>query len=79
MGRPFMARQPESIEARKQYARLLARMAARLQPTDMRKYLRADSRAVCPGRRNATGRQKSTQARSNTTSSCPFNFERFWL
>jgi hypothetical protein len=38
----FIGRQPDSIEAKKQYARLLAKMAARLQPADMREYLMAD-------------------------------------
>jgi hypothetical protein len=42
MGRPFMGRQPDSIEAKKQYARLQARMAAHAQPADMREYLMTD-------------------------------------
>jgi hypothetical protein len=42
MGRPFMARQPGSIEAKKQYARLQAKMAAHAQPADMREYLMTD-------------------------------------
>jgi hypothetical protein len=37
-----MSRQLDSIEARKQYARLQARMAAHAQPADMREYLMAD-------------------------------------
>jgi hypothetical protein len=42
MGRPFMGRQPDSVEAKKQYARLRARIAAHAQPGDMREYLMAD-------------------------------------
>jgi hypothetical protein len=42
MGRPFVSRQPDSIEAKKQYARLQAKMAAHAQPADMREYLMAD-------------------------------------
>jgi hypothetical protein len=42
IGRPFMGRQPDSIEAKNQYARLQAKMAAHAQPADMREYLMAD-------------------------------------
>jgi hypothetical protein len=42
IGRPFMGRQPDSIEAEKQYARLQTKMAAHAQPADMREYLMAD-------------------------------------
>ena len=42
ISRPFMGRQPDSIEAKKQCARLQAKMAAHAQPADMREYLMAD-------------------------------------
>jgi hypothetical protein len=42
MGRPFLSRQPDSIEAKKHYARLQEKMAAHAQPADMREYLMTD-------------------------------------
>jgi hypothetical protein len=46
MGRSFMSRQPDSIEAKNQYARLQAKMAAHAQPADTREYLLADYRVL---------------------------------
>lgn len=42
MGRPFMSRQPESVEAQKQHEMLQAKMAAHDQPAEMREYVMAD-------------------------------------
>lgn len=39
MGRSFMSRQPESIEAQKLHEKLQAMMAAHEQPADMREYV----------------------------------------
>jgi len=42
MGRPFMSRQPESVEAQKQHEKLQAKMAAHEQPADIREYVMAN-------------------------------------
>jgi hypothetical protein len=42
MGRSFMSRQPESIEAQRPHENLQAKMAAHDQPTDMREYVTTD-------------------------------------
>ena len=42
MGRSFMSRQPESIEAQKLHEKLQAKMAAHEQPADMREYVMTD-------------------------------------
>jgi len=42
LGRSFMNRRPESVEAQAQQERLQAKMAAYAQPADMREYVMAD-------------------------------------
>ena len=42
LGRSFMSRSPESVEAQGQLARLQAKMAAYAQPADMREYVMTD-------------------------------------
>ena len=42
MGRSFMSRQPESIEAQRLHEKLKAKMAAHGQPADMREYVMTD-------------------------------------
>ena len=42
MGRSFMSRQPESIEAQKLHEKLQAKIAAHDQPADMREYVMTD-------------------------------------
>lgn len=42
MGRPFMSRQPDSVEAQAQHERLQAKMASVDQPADMREYVMTD-------------------------------------
>ena len=42
MGRAFMSRQPESIEAQKLHEKLQAKMAAHNQPADMLEYVMTD-------------------------------------
>jgi hypothetical protein len=42
LGRSFMSRSPESVEAQDQLARLQAKMAAYAQPADMREYVMTD-------------------------------------
>ena len=42
MGRAFMSRQPESIEAQKLHEKLQAKMEAYEQPADMREYVMTD-------------------------------------
>jgi len=42
LGRSFMSRQPESVEAQAQLERLHAKMAAYAQPADMREYVMTD-------------------------------------
>jgi hypothetical protein len=75
-----MARQPNSIKARKQYARLQARMAAHAQPADMREYLMADYsvlNALIDATRDRLAKIYLVSIRRHQPLS--FDFERFWL
>lgn len=80
MGRPFMGRQPDSIEAEKQYARLQAKMAAHEQPADMREYLMADYLvlyALLDATRDRLAKIYLVSIKHHKQLS--FDFERLWL
>jgi hypothetical protein len=42
MGRPFMSRQPNSVEAQTRHERLQAKLASADQPADLREYVMTD-------------------------------------
>lgn len=80
MGRPFMSRQPDSIEAQRQYAKLQAKMAIHEQPADIREYVMADY-LVLYAILDATDDRLSTIYLVSVKhhKQLSFDFERLWL
>lgn len=79
MGRPFMSRQPESIEAQTRHEKLKAKMTAHEQPADMREYVMADY-LVLYALLDATADRPSTihMVSIKHHKQLSFDFERLW-
>ena len=79
MGRSFMSRQPESIEAQKLHEKLHVKMAAHDQPADMREYVMADY-LVLYAILEATANKPSTIYLMSIKhqKQLSFDFERLW-
>ena len=79
MGRSFMSRQPESIEAQKLHEKLQAKMAAHDQPADLREYVMTDYLVLYAILEGAAGRPSAIYLVSiKHHKQLSFDFERLW-
>ena len=79
MGRAFMSRQPESIEAQKLHENLQAKMAAHDQPADMRGYVMTDYLVLYAILEAAANKPSAIYLVSiKHHKQLSFNFERLW-
>ena len=79
MGRSFMSRQPESIEAQKLHEKLQAKMAAHDQPADLREYVMTDYLVLYAILEATTDRLSTLYLVSiRHHKQLSFDFERLW-
>lgn len=79
MGRPFMSRQPDSVEAQAQHERLQAKMASVDQPADMREYVMTDYLVLYVILGATAGRASTIYLVSiKHHKQLSFDFERLW-
>ncbi len=79
MGRSFMSRRPESVEAQRQFERLYAKMMAYQQPADMREYVMTDYLVLYAVLGATVSRPSAIYLVSiKHHKQLSFDFERFW-